>query len=139
MSAHEIPNEIDALFAATLTSARNATHCFVWQALYFVSFMVLCYFYVLNLVLAVAVNAYDESLSERRISRVELSKKLLSEAFTLLSSNGENVNRETIMHVSPHTAQSRTTFNADLIGSFFTHPKGNENPRRRYSRFSRTL
>ncbi len=82
---------------------KTPTHCFMCQALYFVSFMVLCYFYVLNLVLAVAVNAYDESLSERRISRAELSKKLLSEAFTLLSINGENVSRETIMHVSPHT------------------------------------
>jgi hypothetical protein len=89
---------------------ETPTHCFMCQALYFISFMIICYFYILNLVLAVAVNAYDESLSERRITRAELSKKLLSEAFTLLSSNGENVSRETIMHVSPHTAQSITIF-----------------------------
>ena len=115
-----MPNEIDDRSLILSSLHETPTHCFVCQALFFVSFMVLCYFYVLNLVLAVAVNAYGESLSERRFSRVELSKKLLSEAFTLLSSN---VNRETIMHVSPHTAQSRTTLNADLIGSFFTHPK----------------
>ena len=69
-------------------------------ALYFMSFMVLCYFYVMNLVLAVAVNTYDDNIRVRKTRRADLSKTLLNEAFTLLDSNDENfVSRETILHV----------------------------------------
>ena len=66
----EMPNEIDDRSLILSSLHETPTHCFVCQALFFVSFMVLCYFYVLNLVLAVAVNAYGESLSERGVESV---------------------------------------------------------------------
>ncbi|KAL7534858.1 LOW QUALITY PROTEIN: hypothetical protein ACHAXR_006128 [Thalassiosira sp. AJA248-18] len=69
-------------------------------ALYFVSFMVLSFFYVMNLVLAVAVNAYDESIEERKSSRKKMTNKLLAEAFSLLDHNNDgSVPRRSIMHV----------------------------------------
>ncbi|KAL7551472.1 hypothetical protein ACHAWF_014665 [Thalassiosira exigua] len=69
-------------------------------ALYFISFMVLSFFYLMNLVLAVAVNTYDESIEQRKRSRKELSTRLLSEAFTLLDHKGEDsVSRQSIMNV----------------------------------------
>lgn len=57
----------------------------------------------MNVVLAVAVNSYDESIEKRKCYRADLSKALLSEAFTLLDHNGENsVSRESIMNVSQY-------------------------------------
>lgn len=54
----------------------------------------------MNLVLAVAVNNYDLSIDERKRSRTELSKKLLSQAFELLDHEGKNsVKRSSVMHV----------------------------------------
>mmetsp|Transcript_2156 Transcript_2156/g.5063 ORF Transcript_2156/g.5063 Transcript_2156/m.5063 type:complete len:802 (-) Transcript_2156:128-2533(-) len=69
-------------------------------ALYFISFMVLCFFYLMNLVLAIACNTYDESIEERKQSRGKLSEKLLSEAYALLDyDSDDSVSRESIMHV----------------------------------------
>lgn len=70
-------------------------------ALFFISFMVLSFFYIMNLVLAVTVNAYDESIGSRKQSRSEMSQRLLIEAFGLLDSGGGSVSRASIMHVSP--------------------------------------
>jgi Ca2+-binding EF-hand superfamily protein len=54
----------------------------------------------MNLVLAVAVNTYEDSIRARKTKRADLSKTLLNEAFTLLDSNNENlVSRDTILHV----------------------------------------
>ena len=62
---------------------------------------VFSFFYLMNLVLAITVNAYDECIEERKSSRSELSKKLLTEAFHLLDHDGDNsVSRDNIMHVS---------------------------------------
>jgi len=69
-------------------------------AIYFISFMALSYFYIMNLILAVAVNAYDTNINDRKISRAKLAKELLSEAFALLDHNNENkVSRNSILHV----------------------------------------
>ena len=69
-------------------------------SIFFISFMVLSFFYVMNLVLAVAVNAYDSSIDERKRSRKELSQNLLNEAFVLLDhNNNETVSRSSIMNV----------------------------------------
>ena len=54
----------------------------------------------MNLVLAVAVNAYDSSIDERKRSRKELSQNLLNEAFVFLDhNNNETVSRSSIMNV----------------------------------------
>ncbi|KAL7540597.1 hypothetical protein ACHAWF_006726 [Thalassiosira exigua] len=68
--------------------------------LYFVSFMVLSFFYIMNLVLTVAVNKYDGRIEWRRSTRRDLEEKLLSEAFTLLDHRSENfVGRKSVMNV----------------------------------------
>lgn len=70
------------------------------MALYWISFMVVSFFYCMNLFLAVTVNKYDESIADRTKSRNELSKKLLSEAFTLLDhNNDDSISRESVMRV----------------------------------------
>ena len=69
-------------------------------ALYFISFMVLSFFYLMNLVLAIAMDAYDKSIDERKCSRQELADRLLGEAFSLLDLDGDGlIPRESIMHV----------------------------------------
>jgi len=67
---------------------------------YFFSFMVLSFFYVMNLILAVAVNAYDDNLDERKKSRAELSRALLTEAFKLLAKgNDDSVSKKSLQNV----------------------------------------
>lgn len=67
---------------------------------FFVSFMLFAFFYMMNIVLAVACNAYDESIEERKSSRAKLAKDLLIEAYTLLDHDDKNsVSRDSIMRV----------------------------------------
>mmetsp|Transcript_12926 Transcript_12926/g.30210 ORF Transcript_12926/g.30210 Transcript_12926/m.30210 type:complete len:840 (+) Transcript_12926:141-2660(+) len=68
--------------------------------IYFVSFMSISFFYLMNLILAVSFNAYDNSIADRRVSRNKLATDLLTEAYRLLDPNNTNeVSRETIMAV----------------------------------------
>jgi len=70
------------------------------SALYFISFMVISFFYLMNLILAVTLNSYDDSIVERRRSRKELSRNLLLEAYEMLDHDNRNsVSRESIMAV----------------------------------------
>ena len=69
-------------------------------ALYFISFMVLSFFYMMNLILAVAVNAYEESHEIHESTLSKLERESLSEAYTLLDYSGENeVSKDSIMQV----------------------------------------
>ncbi|VEU38175.1 unnamed protein product [Pseudo-nitzschia multistriata] len=69
-------------------------------ALYFVSFMTISFFYLMNLVLAVTVNLYDDSIAERKRNRKDLSRNLLEKAYAMLDpENNDAVSRETIMAV----------------------------------------
>ena len=54
----------------------------------------------MNLVLAIAMDAYDKSIEDRKSSRKELSDRLLGEAFSLLDHDDDDeIPRESIMHV----------------------------------------
>lgn len=69
-------------------------------AIYWVSFMVISFFYIMNLILAVCTQQYDKSIHFRKVSREKLAKKLLSDAFTLLDQKDQGfVSRESIMNV----------------------------------------
>ncbi|KAL7471996.1 hypothetical protein ACHAXS_012301 [Conticribra weissflogii] len=69
-------------------------------AIFWISFMVISYFYCMNLILSVSLNKYDESIADRSKSREELSKKLLTEAFALLDhGNTNSITRESVMRV----------------------------------------
>lgn len=71
-----------------------------FMSLYFVSYMLISFFYLMNLVLAVACKSYDESISERRKYRDDLSKELLTRAFKLLDHEKKgSISRGTIMNV----------------------------------------
>lgn len=69
-------------------------------ALYFVSFMSISFFYLMNLILAIAVDSYDESMAERKHSRQKLANDLLTQAFNLLDHKNEaEISRESVMAV----------------------------------------
>ena len=69
-------------------------------ALYFISFMILSFFYMMNLILAVAVNAYEESHEIHKSTLSKLERESLSEAYTLLDYSGKNeVSQDSIMQV----------------------------------------
>eukprot|EP00804_Cyclotella_cryptica_P018435 CCRYP_004287-RA/>CCRYP_004287-RA protein AED:0.30 eAED:0.30 QI:121/1/1/1/1/1/5/1507/811 len=71
-----------------------------FMALYFVSYMLFSFFYLMNLVLAVAVNSYDESIADRRKYREQLSRELLTKAFELLDHEKKSeISRNTVMNV----------------------------------------
>lgn len=65
-------------------------------AIYFVVFMAITFFFLMNVILASVVNAYDNELDRRRIDAKETSQKDLHEAFDLMQHNG-SVDRETVM------------------------------------------
>jgi two pore calcium channel protein len=65
-------------------------------ALYFVIFMVITFFFLMNVILASVVNAYDNELDRRKTVRKEMSKKDLQEAFELMQHDG-SIDRETVM------------------------------------------
>jgi hypothetical protein len=69
-------------------------------ALYFVSYMLVSFFYLMNLLLAVACNSYDDSITARTKYRKDLSKELLTKAFELLDHEKKgSISRSTIMNV----------------------------------------
>lgn len=69
-----------------------------WVALYFVSFMLIAFFFLINLILAVIVNQYNETAIERSEKRCRLSKDCLTKAYQLLDPSGQGwINRDTIM------------------------------------------
>ena len=67
-------------------------------ALYFISFMALCFFFIMNLILASVLNTYDEEINGRKKSRKKISNENLTKAFELMDpdKNGA-VSREDIM------------------------------------------
>lgn len=65
-------------------------------AIYFVLFMVITFFFLMNVILASVVNAYDNELDRRRASAKEISQKDLREAFQLMQRDGQ-IDRDTVM------------------------------------------
>eukprot|EP00934_Nitzschia_sp_Nitz4_P005854 Nitzschia sp. Nitz4//scaffold205_size38804//23986//26605//NITZ4_007646-RA/size38804-processed-gene-0.7-mRNA-1//1//CDS//3329541519//5844//frame0 len=68
------------------------------SGIFFVSYMVVTFFLLMNLVLASVVNAYDETIQSRKKMRQEVSQDCLTKAFHLMDpDNTGRVNRDTIM------------------------------------------
>jgi hypothetical protein len=65
-------------------------------AIYFVVFMVITFFFLMNVILASVVNAYDNELDRRKMAAKEMSQKDLEEAFTLMQHDG-SIDRDTVM------------------------------------------
>lgn len=69
-----------------------------WTALYFVSFMVVSFFFLLNIILASVVNEYDEASARRKSEASETANRNLREAYKLMDINGNGrIDRETVM------------------------------------------
>lgn len=56
-----------------------------WVALYFVTFMIISYFFLMNVILASVVNEYDTAVLEHRRKHEEMSTLNLQNAFRLLT------------------------------------------------------
>lgn len=68
------------------------------SGIFFVSYMAISFFLIMNLILAAVVNGYDESIEQRKQTRKEIALESLNEAFRLMDPNETGyVERETIM------------------------------------------
>jgi Ca2+-binding EF-hand superfamily protein len=69
-----------------------------FAGIYFVVFMVVTFFFFMNLILASIVNAYDDTMNSRRKSQKEAENAKLSEAFELMDKDKTGtVDRATLM------------------------------------------
>ena len=69
-------------------------------AIYWMSFMSISFFYIMNLILAVCTEVYDDSISGRKEERKKLAEELLKEAFFLLEPDEKgDVCRESMIKV----------------------------------------
>jgi two pore calcium channel protein, plant len=55
-----------------------------WTAIYFVSFMILSFFFIMNIILATVVNGYDSAIQTRKEQQSTSSTSNLIEAFRLM-------------------------------------------------------
>jgi Ca2+-binding EF-hand superfamily protein len=63
-------------------------------SLYFVSFMIMTYFFLMNVILATVCNEYDTYVKEHQIERSKISSTSLKAAFSLLTQEeNESINR----------------------------------------------
>jgi hypothetical protein len=68
--------------------------------IFFVSFMIISFFFLMNLILAAVVNAYDESIERRKQMRKEITSENLTKAFQLMDPEKKGwISQETIMAV----------------------------------------
>ena len=71
-----------------------------WVALYFVSFMAIAFFFLMNLILAVIVNQYNEAATVRTNKRRDLSKDCLTKSFQLLDPHKQGwIDHDTAMEL----------------------------------------
>ena len=65
---------------------------------YFILFMLITFFFMMNVILGSVVNFYDNELEARKISTDDLIEKNLHKAFKLLDpKNTGNIDRDTVM------------------------------------------
>jgi two pore calcium channel protein len=69
-----------------------------WAALYFVSFMVVTFFFLMNIILASVVNEYDTAVKNRQKEHVQASTDKLKKAYQLMDSHDTGrIDQETVM------------------------------------------
>jgi hypothetical protein len=69
-----------------------------WTALYFVSFMILSFFFFMNVILASVANAYDNAVVNRKEMHATLRSKNLKAAFQYMDPTGKgHIDRDTVM------------------------------------------
>lgn len=71
-----------------------------WVALYFVSFMMITYFFLMNLILAIIVEEYNVAETKRKETRELASETFLGRAYHLLDPNNiGHIDRDTVMAI----------------------------------------
>jgi two pore calcium channel protein len=69
-----------------------------WVTLYFISFMILSFFFLMNLVLAAVFNEYQLAFQTRKQDRTKASDENLRKAYALMDSEGMGrIDQETVM------------------------------------------
>jgi hypothetical protein len=69
-----------------------------WTALYFVSFMIISFFFFLNVILASVANAYDHAVDTRKQTHASHCSENLKAAFQHMDPNGTGrIDRDTVM------------------------------------------
>ena len=69
-----------------------------WVALYFISFMVISFFFLMNVILAGVVNRYDTAMTQRKGEMIARANENLRRAFALMDPDGRGfIDRETVM------------------------------------------
>lgn len=69
-----------------------------WAALYFVSFMIFSFFYLMNIVLASVVNVYETAVESRQQEHVQASMDNLKKAYQLMDVHDTGrIDQETVM------------------------------------------
>ena len=69
-----------------------------WTAIYFVSFMIVSFFFFMNVILAAVVNSYDTAMEERKKNFAQAEESKLHEAFDLMDPDETGrIDRETVM------------------------------------------
>ena len=100
------PNIVDAMFTlwiATTTANYPDLMMPVYNtnrlsALYFILFMGVTFFFLMNVILASVVNAYDNEIDNRRVERSKQTATSFGEAFQLMDPNDEGtIDRDTVM------------------------------------------
>ena len=80
-------------------------------ALYFVSFMILSFFFLMNVILATVCNEYDTSVAEHRIERAKMSSTNLKMAFSLLMREEKESLNNDILVKNSGTIERETVLN----------------------------
>lgn len=78
-----------------------------WVALYFISFMVITFFFLMNVILASVVNEYDQGVQRQREEHETNSSENLIQAYQLLAEeenklhtpNKDSIDRSTVMEL----------------------------------------
>jgi hypothetical protein len=69
-----------------------------WTAVYFVSFMIISFFFLMNVILASVVSEYDAAVESRQKEYKDMAHKNLKQAFGFLDSeNTGRIDRDTVM------------------------------------------
>jgi len=79
-----------------------------WVAIYFISFMTITFFFLMNVILAAVVNEYDTNVQERRQCNTDFSIDSLKKAYQLLTKEEEEQRMEETAALNDSTSSSRS-------------------------------
>lgn len=79
-----------------------------WVAVYFVSFMIITFFFFMNVILAAVVNEYDTNVRERRDRNTDFALNSLRKAYQLLTQEEAEQRTEEKVSLTDSSCSSRS-------------------------------